>query len=102
MPGTCSIKIDFKATPVVHGPRRQPAQLFPKIITNLKEMEKEGHLDKVSQPTDWVNSVIVSSRGEKIRISLDPGDPNKAVNGSIIQSPLNKKLQPRYLRQKCS
>ena len=42
-------------------------------------MEKEGHLAKVSQPTDWVNSMVVSSRGEKIRICLDPGDLNKAV-----------------------
>ena len=79
MPGTYSIKIDPKATPVVHGPRRQPAALLPKIIANLKEMEKEGHLAKVSQPTDWVNSMVVSSRGEKIRICLDPGDLNKAV-----------------------
>jgi len=42
-------------------------------------MEKEGHLAKVSQPADWVNSMILSSRGEKIRICLDPGDLNKAV-----------------------
>ena len=79
MPGTYSIKIDPKATPVVHGPRRQPAALLPKITAKLKEMEKEGHLAKVSQPTDWVNSMVVSSRGEKIRICLDPGDLNKAV-----------------------
>ena len=52
---------------------------FPKIIAKLKEMEKEGHLAKVSQPTDWVNSMVVSTRGEKIRICLDPGDLNKAV-----------------------
>ena len=79
MPGTCSIKIDPTATPVVHGPRRQPAALLPKIASKLKEMEKEGHLAKVTQPTDWVNSMVVSSRGDKIRICLDPGDLNKAV-----------------------
>ena len=79
IPGTYSIRIDPKAAPGVHGPRRQPAALLPKIIAKLKEMEKEGHLSKVSQPTDWVNSMVVSSRGEKIRICLDPGDLNKAV-----------------------
>ena len=42
-------------------------------------MEKEGHLVKVTQPIDWVNSMVVSSRGDKIRIFLDPGDLNKAV-----------------------
>ena len=79
MPGTYSIKIYPTATPVVHGPRRQPAALLPKIVSKLKEMEKEGHLAKVTQPTDWVNSMVVSSRGDKIRICLDPGDLNKAV-----------------------
>ena len=79
MPGTYSIKIDPTAKPVVHGPRRQPATLLPKIVDKLKEMEKEGHLAKVMQPTDWVNFMVVSSRGEKIRICLDPADLNKAV-----------------------
>ena len=55
------------------------AALLPKIVDKLKEMEKEGHLAKVMQPTDWVNSMVVSRRGEKIRICLDLADLNKAV-----------------------
>ena len=79
MPGTDSIKIDPTTKPVVHGPRRQPAALLPKIVDKLIEMGKEGHLAKVMLPTDWVNSMIVSSRVEKIRICLDPVDLKKAV-----------------------
>ena len=56
------IKIDPTAKPVVHGPRRQPAALLPKIKDKLKEMENDGHLAKVIQPTDWVNSMVVSCR----------------------------------------
>ena len=41
-------------------------------------MEKVRHLAKVMQPTDWVNSMVVSSRGENIRNCLDPADLNKA------------------------
>ena len=78
MPGAYSIKIDPTSKPVVHDPRRQPAALLPKTVDKLKEMEKKGHLAKVMQPTDWVNSMVVSSRGEKIRICLDPVDLNKA------------------------
>ena len=48
-------------------------------MVKLKEMEMEGHLAKVMQPTDWVNSMVVSRRGEKIRICLDLADLNKAV-----------------------
>ena len=78
MPGTYYIKMNPTAKPVVHGPRRQPAALLPKIVDKLKEMEREGHLAKVMQPTDWVNSMVVSSRGENIRNCLDPADLNKA------------------------
>ena len=59
MPGTYSIKIYPTAKPVVHGPRRQPATLLPKIVDKLKEMEKGGHLAKVMQPTDWVIIIII-------------------------------------------
>ena len=79
MPGTYSMKIDPTVTPVVHGPRRQPAALLPKITSKLKEMEKEGHLAKVTQPTDWVNSMVVARKEEKIRICIDPSDLNKAI-----------------------
>ena len=47
-------------------------------MDKLKEMEKKGHLAKVMQPTDWVNSMVVWSRAEKIRFCLDPVDLNKA------------------------
>ena len=55
-------------------------------------MEKEGHLAKVSPPTDWVNSMVVSSRGEKIRICLDPGDLNKAVKREHYPIPTVKEI----------
>ena len=102
MPGTYSIKLYPTATSVVHGPRRQPAALLPKIVSKLKEMEKEGYLAKVTQPTNWVNSMVVSSRGDKIRICLDPGDLNKAVKRNIIQYLQLKKFQPKHLMPKCS
>ena len=76
---TYSIKIDPTAKPLVYGPRRKPAALLPKIKDKFKEMKNDGHLAKVTQPTDWVNSMVVSCRGDKIRICLDPGDLNKAV-----------------------
>ena len=79
MTGTYSIKVDPTVTPLVLGPRRQPAAMLPKITSKLKEMEKEGHLAKVTQPTDWVNSMVVAQKGEKIRICIDPSDLNKAV-----------------------
>ncbi len=48
-------------------------------------MGKEGHISKVTQPTDWVDSMVVARKGEKIR--LDPSDLNKAVKGEHYPIP---------------
>ena len=79
LPGTYSIKIDPTVTPVVHGPRRQPKALSAKIRTKLKEMEADGHITKVTEPTDWVSSMVTVVRNGKLRICSDPKDLNKAI-----------------------
>ena len=40
MPGTYSIKTDPTAKPVVHGPRRKPAAILPKIVDKLREWKR--------------------------------------------------------------
>ena len=72
LPGTYSLKIDATIPPVVHGPRRQPQALRGKIRTKLNEMVKEGHIARVTEPTEWVNSMVVVVKGDKVRICLDP------------------------------
>ena len=79
LPGTYSLKIDPTVQPVVHGPRRQPRALIPKIKAKLEEMEREKHITKVSEPTDWVSSLVVVMKGEKVRLCIDPKDLNKAI-----------------------
>ena len=44
--------------PVVHGSSRQPAALLPKIKDKLKEMENDGHLAKVTHPTNNNNNIF--------------------------------------------
>ena len=79
LPGTYKLRIDSSVTPVVHGPRRQPRALVDKIKTRLKEMEEEGHIVRVTEPTDWVSSMVTVVKGDKVRICLDPKDLNKAI-----------------------
>nr|XP_022311305.1 uncharacterized protein K02A2.6-like [Crassostrea virginica] len=79
LPGEHNIEIDPDAVGVIHEPRRQPASLKPRIIRKLKEMEQNGYITKVENPTEWVSSMVVSLRNDKIRICLDPSDLNKVV-----------------------
>ena len=79
LPGTYSINIYPTIPPVVHGPRRQPQALHKQIVDKLKEMESQGHIAKVTEPTDWVSSMITVVTNGKVRICIDPKDLNKAV-----------------------
>jgi transposase InsO family protein len=79
LPGTYTLKIDPTVKPVVHGPRRQPKALADKVVEKLKEMEKEGHIITVTEPTDWVSSMVTVVKNGKIRIVSDPKDLNKAI-----------------------
>ena len=42
-------------------------------------MEADGHITKVTEPTDWVSSMVTAVRNGKLRICSDPKDLNKAI-----------------------
>lgn len=59
--------------------RRQPAALKGQIVQKLHEMEENGYVKKVEQPTEWVSSMVAVSRGDKLRIWIDPSNLNKVI-----------------------
>ncbi|XP_062601691.1 uncharacterized protein K02A2.6-like [Saccostrea cucullata] len=79
LPGEHNNEIDPDAEGVIHASRRQPASLKPRIIEKLKEMEQNGYITKENTSTEWVSSIVISMRNDKIRICLDPSDLNKVV-----------------------
>ncbi|MCG8047630.1 MAG: RNase H-like domain-containing protein [Candidatus Thiodiazotropha endolucinida] len=80
MPDTYSIKVDPSVKPVIHPPRKIPISMKEKVKSELKRMEAEGVIKKQTQPTDWVNSMVVVPKSNgKVRICIDPRDLNKAV-----------------------
>lgn len=79
LPGKYTIKIEPNAKGVVHPVRRQPAALKEQIVKKLYEMEENGYIKKVEQPTEWVSSMVAVCRGDKLRICIDPSDLNKVI-----------------------
>ena len=79
------ITLDSNAEPVIHAPRTVPVHLRDMFRKEINTMVELGVLIPVSEPTDWVNSVVLSEttngKGEvtKIRVCLDPRDLNKAI-----------------------
>ena len=79
LPGTYTIKLEPNAKGVVHAARRLPVALKEKAINKLQEMEANGYIVKVTEPTKWVSSMVVSIQGDKVRICIDPSDLNKVI-----------------------
>ena len=79
------ITLDPNAEPVIHAPRTVPVHLQNMFRKEVDAMVELGVLTPVSEPTDWVNSIVLSEttndKGEvtKIRVCLDPRDLNKAI-----------------------
>ena len=79
LPGTYTIKLEANAKGVVHAARRLPVALKERAINKLHEMEANGYIVKVTEPTEWVSSMVVSIQGDKVRICIDPSDLNKVI-----------------------
>ena len=80
MPDTYSIKVDPSVKPVIHPPRKVPISMKEKVKKELLRMESEGVIKKQTEPTDWVNSMVVVPKPTgKVRICIGPRDLNKAV-----------------------
>lgn len=57
--GDYKIIIDETVQPVINAPRRVPFTLMEPLKEKLTELEQEGYLKKVSEPTPWVSSLVV-------------------------------------------
>ncbi|XP_041351158.1 uncharacterized protein K02A2.6-like [Gigantopelta aegis] len=76
---TYTLKIDPKVETVVHGSVRKPKALVEEITSKLKEMQKGGHILPVTTPNDWISSMVVVLKKNRVKMCLDPKDLNKAI-----------------------
>ena len=58
--GEFHITVDNSVTPVVHAPRRCSIHLKDEVKGELDNMERLGVISKVTEPTDWVSSLVYS------------------------------------------
>ena len=77
--GQYHIEIDRDVNPIVHGPPRVPMALRDKLKHELHEMVNDDIIAPVSEPTEWVSSLLFVSKPGKLRITMDPRDLNRAI-----------------------
>ena len=77
--------------PARHAPRKVPIHLEGAFKEEIESLVKLGILEEVKEHTDWVNSYVIVEKNteshhspnhtmkKKLRICLDPGDFNEAL-----------------------
>ena len=92
------IQLDKDAKPVVHPPRKIPFAMKNKVKDELSRLERIRVIENVSEPTEWVNSlVVVEKPNKKVRLCLDPRDLNKRILRGHYPEPRNKKELQRFM-----
>lgn len=87
------IEVDPNVTPIIQPPRKIPFNLHKKLKQKLQELENENIVERLSEPTDWVSSmVIVQKANNDIRICIDPKDLNKAIKREHFHVPSLEEL----------
>ena len=89
------LKLNETVKPVVHPPRRVPEAIRSRVTKELHRMEEEGVIEKVDQPTDWVNSMVTVIKPHKTRICLDPRNLNEAIKREHFPLPTIEEVTAR-------
>ena len=99
--GETTIHLREDATPVIHHARCIPHAIKNKLKQELDKIEESKVIAKVTEPTDWVNSlVVVEKSNRKLRICLDPEDLNTAIKRPHYPMPILKDALLKMTRVK--
>ena len=73
LPGECKLYIMESAVSVVNSPRSIPEALKTLLMEELSRMQRDNIITKVTESTDWVNSIFVAEKlkTDKLRVCLD-------------------------------
>ena len=74
------IHVNPNITPSVDPPRRIPYAIREKVQAELQRMIKLGVIVEQHEPTEWVNSITIVQKPNKLRICLDPTKLNRAIH----------------------
>ncbi|KAK2725422.1 hypothetical protein QYM36_000054 [Artemia franciscana] len=68
------------AVPTVYPARKVPLAMKQNLKDELDRLEALNIIGKVSDPTDWVNAIVmVKKKDGSVRLCIDPVDLNKAI-----------------------
>ena len=92
------LRLKPDAVPAKHRPRRVPVHLQDAFHEEVERLVKIDVLEKVTEPTEWVNSFVIVEKvidssnahspnhsiKKSIRLCIDPKDLNEALERELI------------------
>ena len=99
--GEYHMTMDTSVRPVQHQPRRVPLPIQPKLKAKLQELVDQGILATVTEPTDWISSLVVTTKKSgDLRICIDPKDLNKGLKRAKYTMATLDEVLPRLANAK--
>ena len=99
--GDVHLDTDPSVQPVQMPMRRIPHALKDKVEAELQQMCTDGIIEKVTEPSDWINPMLVIARPDgRVRIVLDPLNLNKALLRAHYRLPVIDDVLPQLTRAK--
>ena len=95
MEGPCHLEVDETIRPVLHPPKKVPVALRDRLKEELDKLVSEEIITPVTEPTNWVSSLVLVNKPEKLRISFDPQDLNKALLRAHYPLPTTEEVATR-------
>jgi len=93
--------LDTSVKPKIHAARKISFSLQEPVKTKLIEMTEQSVITRVTEPTDWVSSMVVIKKADNsVRICLDPTDLNKAIKRPIYPLPTIEEVIPKLKNAK--
>ena len=79
-PGEVHLETDPTVQPVISPPRKVPFALKRRLKIELGNLTAKGVIAPVTEPTDWVNSMaITTKKSGELGICIDPRPLNKSL-----------------------
>ena len=96
VPGEINIKLRPDAEPVVEPCRKVPFGKFKELEEELKRMEDNDVITKITEPTDWFNSLhLVYKPDGSLRVCIDPRNLNRAIRREHFHLPTREEIMAK-------
>ena len=94
--GKLHLELDQSVPPVQLPARRVPIAVKDNLQAELERLSKLDIIQKVDKPTDWISSLVVTTKKSgKIRLCIDPKPLNKALKRNHYPLPTIEDVLPQ-------